>query len=563
MDKPDTNDLDALLASLNGSAERFQTLWFSFLGLSLYLAIAALATTHRNLLLDEAQVLPILNIKVGLLPFYAIAPLLYFVFHFYVLMMLVLLARTAAPFEQQLRVTLSVEADRERYRAKVENALFLQMLIGMRSERAGLNAWLLGLIALITIVLAPRATLILMQMKFLPYHSLAITWWHRGLVAIDLALIIVMWGLFFRYSGSQSALLPFRSRPRLRVAARGAASLALITLAFWLSGWAGRWAGEPGIGRSDLATTAEGVVFGHFPDRLILRNETIVGEKLLDENKKEAASRGGGLVPTILVPTIKLDDRDLTAADLSSADLRGVSLQRTKLQSAQLSSVLLDRSSLLSAQFLSAATIRSVRPENFKQGSTWERPELERLAEMNSIWRSMLPYLEGPSDDVAGPITPADVDRWEVSATAFASEKLRPGVAARFDRLRPEFQTAEADASDLSKWNELEKQSHTLDPDGAQHRRRLATILGDLSCDEDGAPYVARALVRGFIAKPTAAALRARVEAALRLAAVGDQLDRVRNRMKAARNNPETCPGIAGFTEDDWRRLDAIKPAQP
>jgi hypothetical protein len=31
--EPDTKNLDALLDSLNGSAERFQTLWFSFLGL--------------------------------------------------------------------------------------------------------------------------------------------------------------------------------------------------------------------------------------------------------------------------------------------------------------------------------------------------------------------------------------------------------------------------------------------------------------------------------------------------------------------------------------------------
>jgi hypothetical protein len=52
-----TEDLDALLDSLNGSAERFQTLWFSFLGLTLYLAIAALTTTHRSLLLGEAQTL--------------------------------------------------------------------------------------------------------------------------------------------------------------------------------------------------------------------------------------------------------------------------------------------------------------------------------------------------------------------------------------------------------------------------------------------------------------------------------------------------------------------------
>src|SRR5271169_7195249 len=113
--EPDTKKLDALLASLNGSAERFQTLWFNFLGLTLYLAIAALATTHRDLLLNNPQTLPILNIKVELLPFYVIAPLLYLVFHFYLLMMLLLLARTAAPFEKQLRAALPVEADRERY----------------------------------------------------------------------------------------------------------------------------------------------------------------------------------------------------------------------------------------------------------------------------------------------------------------------------------------------------------------------------------------------------------------------------------------------------------------
>jgi hypothetical protein len=144
MAEPDTKELDALLDALNGSAERFQTLWFSFLGLTLYLAITALATTHRNLLLGEPQTLPILNIKVELLPFYVIAPLLYVVFHFYVLMMLVLLARTAAPLDRQLRTTLPNEADQELYRARVENALFLQLLVGMKSERAGVNAALLG-----------------------------------------------------------------------------------------------------------------------------------------------------------------------------------------------------------------------------------------------------------------------------------------------------------------------------------------------------------------------------------------------------------------------------------
>jgi hypothetical protein len=205
------------------------------------------------------------------------------VFHFYVLMMLVLLARTAASLDRQLWTTLPNEADQELYRARVENAVFLQLLVGMKSERAGVNAALLGLIALITIVLAPLATRILMQMMFLPHHHLAITWWHRALIVVDLVLIIVMWRRFFCDSGVESPLLPFRNRPRLRLGL----GLAIVV---WLSFWEGRWAGEPGVGRTNLDATANGVVFGLFPERLKLKNETIVDKKTLEEIATEIAS---------------------------------------------------------------------------------------------------------------------------------------------------------------------------------------------------------------------------------------------------------------------------------
>ncbi len=324
--EPDTKKLDALLASLNGSAERFQTLWFSFLGLTLYLAIAALATTHRNLLLGEPQILPILNIKVELLPFYVIAPLLYLVFHFYLLMMLALLARTAAEFDKQLRTTLPGKPEQERYRAQVGNALFLQLLVGMEGERTegertGVNALLMGLIALITVVLAPLATLLLMQMMFLPYHSLPITWWHRLIVVTDLALILVLWRRYFgpRVTDLQPSMLSKYERRRQSL--RQFAQFALVAFAFWLTFWEGRWAGEePNLaewrffwkwGTNGLlfiedspevlipASTANGMLFGLFPDRLKLASATIVGEERLEKTKKEIASRNGDFVPTI------------------------------------------------------------------------------------------------------------------------------------------------------------------------------------------------------------------------------------------------------------------------
>ena len=47
--------------------------------------------------------------------------------------------------------------------------------------------------ALITLALAPVALLLLIQIKFLPYHSEWITWLHRGLLALDLMLVWTLW----------------------------------------------------------------------------------------------------------------------------------------------------------------------------------------------------------------------------------------------------------------------------------------------------------------------------------------------------------------------------------
>ena len=107
-------------------------------------------------------------------------------------------------------------------------------------------------------------------------------------------------------------------------------AVALVPAVRWLSFQQGRWAGEPvrpdyGDGGSgwrgsrraslksnpDYAATANGVVFGLFPNRLKLRDEPIVGREKLDKTKEEIASRGGEFVPTIT-----LDDRDLQAAGI-------------------------------------------------------------------------------------------------------------------------------------------------------------------------------------------------------------------------------------------------------
>jgi hypothetical protein len=42
---------------------------------------------------------------------------------------------------------------------------------------------------------------------------------------------------------------------------------------------------------------------------------------------------------------------------------------------------------------------------------------------------------------------------------------------------------------------------------------------------------------------------------------LADQLEGVRSRMEEGRKTPEKCPGVVGFTEQDWRVLHATKRA--
>lgn len=123
-DEPDTKEAEAFVDALNHSAERVQTLWFSFLTFMLYLAIAAGTTTHRMLFLESPLNLPVLNISLPLLGFYILTPIIFVVFHFYTLLNLVLLARTADGFNKALECAFSNDENEkacENFRMRIEN----------------------------------------------------------------------------------------------------------------------------------------------------------------------------------------------------------------------------------------------------------------------------------------------------------------------------------------------------------------------------------------------------------------------------------------------------------
>src|SRR4051812_5033222 len=101
-DNLDPGDVAALERAVNDSAGRVSTIWISFLVFGLYLAVAVGGVTPRQLVLEDAIKLPALNIDLPLVSFFFLAPLLFIIFHIYILVQVVLLARTAAAYNEAL-----------------------------------------------------------------------------------------------------------------------------------------------------------------------------------------------------------------------------------------------------------------------------------------------------------------------------------------------------------------------------------------------------------------------------------------------------------------------------
>jgi uncharacterized protein YjbI with pentapeptide repeats len=193
--KIDPFDVEALEKSLNDSATRVSTIWISFLIFGLYLLTAATTITHRQLLLAEPVKLPVLNIDLPLWGFFFLAPILFVVFHIYVLLQVLLLGRTAATYNDAIDRAIRPPPSNAAMRQRLANTLFAQIFAGSPRERDGWLGWLLKGMAWITLVIAPVLILFAFQVFFLPYHSHLATWTHRLLILAELGAAFLLWPL--------------------------------------------------------------------------------------------------------------------------------------------------------------------------------------------------------------------------------------------------------------------------------------------------------------------------------------------------------------------------------
>src|SRR4051812_18236196 len=145
--KIDPFDVGALERAVNDSATRVSGLWLSFVAFSAYLAAAASMISHRQIFLEEPIKLPTINIDLPLLASAILLPLLFVVYHVFVLLQVVLLARTADAYNDAIAHNIADEADSIRVRQRLANTLFAQLFAGSRREREGFLGLLLRLMA--------------------------------------------------------------------------------------------------------------------------------------------------------------------------------------------------------------------------------------------------------------------------------------------------------------------------------------------------------------------------------------------------------------------------------
>ena len=88
-------------------------------------------------------------------------------------------------------------------------------------------------------------------------------------------------------------------------------------------------------------------------------------------------------------------------------------------------------------------------------------------------------------------------------------------------------------------WNE-----ERCPPQQGPDLKRLADGVVQLACSAESAPHVARGLLYGQIA------------------AIGTETATVADRLRKGKTDPAACPGVKGFTDEDWALLDQIVAAE-
>jgi uncharacterized protein YjbI with pentapeptide repeats len=182
--------IEKLSGAVGAASAEARGAFFYYAGFGLYFSLTVAGTTHEQLLRGSTVTMPGLGIGLPIEGFYLFVPLLFVVFHIYALLQLLILARRIGLLKQALRSERGSGAGLD------EDVLLSPFAISQRlfgEPKALVPQTLLRVSIWLTMVLLPLGVLVATQIRFLPYHSEAVTWAHRLYILVDLVLLMLLW----------------------------------------------------------------------------------------------------------------------------------------------------------------------------------------------------------------------------------------------------------------------------------------------------------------------------------------------------------------------------------
>jgi Pentapeptide repeats (8 copies) len=185
-----TEDAKELLDEANRASDPAWSSWLAFLLLLTYVVVTLASVSHKALLLNSPVKLPIINADIPLVGFFQYAPALLLLVYLSLLVQHVILARKYRRFTDAI-VSYEMEAGTQHpARERVHSYVFSQIAAGPKPNR--ITKFMMQLIVYVTFSVLPIITLLYFQIKFLPYHDVSTTYWHRIAVILGFAMLILL-----------------------------------------------------------------------------------------------------------------------------------------------------------------------------------------------------------------------------------------------------------------------------------------------------------------------------------------------------------------------------------
>ncbi len=337
----------SLLEAVNNASETANTAWLIFLGIMAYFTIAVAGVSHKDLLLETPVSLPIMQVQVQQSLFFQFAPVILVLFHVGVVSQLVLLSRKTLEFDYAVRSLEMTDRRNHPLRLELHNFFFVQAVAGPHRSHV-MSVFLHGM-SWLTLVVLPVVILLFIQLSYLPYHDIEVTWTHRICLLLDIAMLVLIgifllrievsfFSAFWRTTVSSpiaflltTGVLLAVTFFSLFVATVPGESLDRVTQA--LSRADRRPEGiraSTGFAVPFVRARADGTLWGRFHRNLVVTDQDIAPKRAYAADETSISLRGRDL------RFARLDRSDLRRADLTGADLEGASLVGTDLTEARM-----------------------------------------------------------------------------------------------------------------------------------------------------------------------------------------------------------------------------------